>query len=245
MTDLTEQWKKGELPVGSYYASYLGEPRVWLYRDKQNQTYDLEYEIYEVLAKVPSYDEWKNFVDANTSLFDTVKMLEKDNFRLEKQNAQLKDKIERLEKENNDLKNEIKSLYNREEILVRKLNIALDCVLSYSDRKEWKSTENGESCDFGSDGYELAEEALDKIKEVGMIKEFKFKPFSSRLLEQKITDCNLFKKQLDVAVATLELYALEKMYLRDTKTGCEFEFDNIGYSRAKEALKHIKELENA
>ena len=53
------------------------------------------------------------------------------------------------------------------------------------------------------------------------------------------------KKQLEVAVATLELYALEKMYLRDTKTGYEFEFDNIGYSRAKEALKHIKELDNA
>lgn len=99
MTDLTEQWKRGELPVGSYYASYLGEPRVWSYRDKQNQTYDLEYEIYEVLAKVPSYTEWKNFVDANTSLFDTVKMLEKDNFRLEKQNAELKETVEALESE--------------------------------------------------------------------------------------------------------------------------------------------------
>jgi hypothetical protein len=154
-------------------------------------------------------------------------------------------RIERLQEENNDLKNEIKSLYNREEILVRKLNIALDCVLSYSDRKEWRSTENGESCDFGNDGYELAEEALDKIKEVGIIKEVKFKPFSSRLLEQKIRECDLLKKQLEVAVATLELYALEKMYLRDTQTGYEFEFDNIGYSRAKEALKQIKELDNA
>ena len=69
---LTEQWKKGELPVSSYYASYLGEPRVWSYRDKQNQTYDLEYEIYEVLAKVPSYDEYMMMKDCAKKEFEAV-----------------------------------------------------------------------------------------------------------------------------------------------------------------------------
>lgn len=51
------------------------------------------------------------------------------------------------------------------------------------------------------------------------------------------------KKQLEIAVATLELYALEKMYLRENKTGIEFEFANLGYNRAKEALEKIKELD--
>ena len=77
---LTEQWKKGELPVGSYYASYLGEPRVWSYRDKQNQTYDLEYEIYEVLAKVPSYDEYWHMIsclnDQTEILNENIKLKE-------------------------------------------------------------------------------------------------------------------------------------------------------------------------
>lgn len=51
------------------------------------------------------------------------------------------------------------------------------------------------------------------------------------------------KKQLEIAVATLELYALEKMYLRENKTGIEFEFANLGYNRAKETLEKIKELD--
>lgn len=98
MTDLTEQWKKGELPEGHYYvkdgenmiAEYLDG---YFYNNGEPMT-SFSGGVDEILAPVPSYEEWKNFVDANTSLFDAVKMLEKDNFNLEKQNAQLKELLE-------------------------------------------------------------------------------------------------------------------------------------------------------
>ena len=53
---LTEQWKDGELTCGAYYVNRLGETRVYLvkYEDEKNT-----HEIYEVLAPVPSYEEYK------------------------------------------------------------------------------------------------------------------------------------------------------------------------------------------
>lgn len=77
MTDLTEQWKKGELPVGEYYLLY-----------KDGWTTDREYydwanvygrvtekgfstdpnDIEKVLAPVPSYEEWQAKLEENTQL---------------------------------------------------------------------------------------------------------------------------------------------------------------------------------
>ena len=105
MTDLTEKWRKGELPVGSYYASYLGEPRVWLYRDKQNQTYDLEYEIYEVLAKVPSYEEyeqlenWNRFTIDYHALREAKEIAEYEKFELLEKVKQLKELLKESREE--------------------------------------------------------------------------------------------------------------------------------------------------
>lgn len=103
MNDLTEQWKKGELPEGKYWVKYkhwtdtveMLDYSVGLFLDIDVPIDDDRIE--QVLAPVPSYDEWKNFIDANTSLFDAVKMLNKDNFRLEKQNAQLKELLKECE----------------------------------------------------------------------------------------------------------------------------------------------------
>lgn len=78
MTDLTEQWKKGELPSGKYYyisTTYYPE----IIQNYVDGFYDLEDdEIEQILDKVPSYKEWQ------------AKL---------KENAQLKEKIERLEKQ--------------------------------------------------------------------------------------------------------------------------------------------------
>lgn len=41
------------------------------------------------------------------------------------------------------------------------------------------------------------------------------------------TELRKVKEQLEIAIATLELYALEKMYLRDNKSGIVFELENI------------------
>lgn len=64
---LTEQWKKGELEVGEYYLRYKDGTIDREYYDYAN-VYDLMVEkgfstescdISEVLAPVPSYEEWK------------------------------------------------------------------------------------------------------------------------------------------------------------------------------------------
>lgn len=58
------------------------------------------------------------------------------------------------------------------------------------------------------------------------------------------TELRKVKEQLEIAIATLELYALEKMYLRDNKSGIVFEFENLGNNRANDALKEIKRIED-
>lgn len=59
MTDLTEQWKKGELSCGWYYIKIADivfidffEGKVW--KNKKDKYID------EVLAEVPSYEEFQN-----------------------------------------------------------------------------------------------------------------------------------------------------------------------------------------
>lgn len=47
--------------------------------------------------------------------------------------------------------------------LREKLLIAVEALEYYADESHWYTTEYGEKCDFGSDGYEIAQEALGKI----------------------------------------------------------------------------------
>ena len=62
---LTEQWKKGELPEGFYYIKVkevmANDPLLADCVEGLSYTYFLDYEDYvtEVLAPVPSYDEWQ------------------------------------------------------------------------------------------------------------------------------------------------------------------------------------------
>lgn len=66
MTDLTEQWKKGELPDGEYWCLsicddidklYCYQNSFWEYKTEDDY-YGVPVEIKQVLAEVPSYDEW-------------------------------------------------------------------------------------------------------------------------------------------------------------------------------------------
>ena len=66
MSDLTEQWKKGELPYGRYYVelAYNGNNIIMAdyWWDKALTLDDHEYsreEVKRILAPVPSYDEWQ------------------------------------------------------------------------------------------------------------------------------------------------------------------------------------------
>lgn len=65
---LTEQWRKGKLPLGKYYikTKYWGCDGKWHYEKEEDIDYlDGDWRFYqddavaEVLAPVPSYDEYK------------------------------------------------------------------------------------------------------------------------------------------------------------------------------------------
>ena len=56
---LTEQWKKGKLPAGEYYIKYpFGETTTGVFDGKYWECLFDNDELKEVLAPVPSYEEW-------------------------------------------------------------------------------------------------------------------------------------------------------------------------------------------
>lgn len=82
MTDLTEQWKKGELPSGYYYVkNEFGN----IFPSDYSENYDYisdtvikdffteVSEIKEVLEPVPSYKEWQAKLEENTKLKKLLK----------------------------------------------------------------------------------------------------------------------------------------------------------------------------
>ena len=76
---LTEQWKKGELPAGRYWLKYRSG-RIDDWDLLGGKTIESKPEIVEVLAPVPSYEEWQASYNC---------MLENEVLRLK--NAQLKE----------------------------------------------------------------------------------------------------------------------------------------------------------
>lgn len=90
MTDLTEQWKKGELPEGHYYIKTHNETTIdeyiqW-YKDHgiPSEKSFAYFNVTEVLAEVPDYVEWRNMVNCACEEHEANK-------RLIEENAQLKE----------------------------------------------------------------------------------------------------------------------------------------------------------
>lgn len=89
MTDLTDKWKKGELSIGWYYI------KLWkgcividhFIMSDQFLRYDNS-DIVEIVAPVPSYDEWKD-LKSKLQLKETT--YDFDTARLEAENLQLKE----------------------------------------------------------------------------------------------------------------------------------------------------------
>ena len=69
---LTKKWKDGELPVGSYYIKLVGDvERVDFFGGlKWERTKD--FGIEEVLAPVPSFDEFQRLQDENKKLKEQI-----------------------------------------------------------------------------------------------------------------------------------------------------------------------------
>ena len=60
---LTEQWKKGELENNWYYVRTTNGIEKWEYIKQSHGFgyYETEW-VLEILAKVPSYDEWQRIL---------------------------------------------------------------------------------------------------------------------------------------------------------------------------------------
>ena len=91
MTDLTEQWKKGELPYGRYYVelAYNGNNIIMAdyWWDKALTLDDHEYskeEVKRILAPVPSYEEYLES-ESHCAVYSEV------NKSLKEENQQLKE----------------------------------------------------------------------------------------------------------------------------------------------------------
>ena len=76
MTDLTDKWKKGELPEGWYYVkgnraegiyAYTAEYLNNMYRPRNGD---------RIIEQVPSYDEWQAKQEENTKLKELLKECE-------------------------------------------------------------------------------------------------------------------------------------------------------------------------
>jgi len=79
MTDLTEKLKKGELSEGHYYIKTHGETNIdeyvqW-YKDNEipSEKSFVNFNVEQVLAPVPSYEEWKVKLEENTRLKELLK----------------------------------------------------------------------------------------------------------------------------------------------------------------------------
>ena len=71
MTDLTEQWKKGELPEGFYYVNDGAKVTIDYYLCGYWE-WHFNSDIKQVLAPVPSYDEWQAKLEENAQLKEQI-----------------------------------------------------------------------------------------------------------------------------------------------------------------------------
>ena len=108
MTNLTEQWKKGELEQGWYYIECIDLPKRWIDIDYyRNDCYEDEgfckgffdhndwRGIDKVLAPVPSYEEWQELKEEVEIYHNNFKLM-KAELERELENQQLKDVISKM-----------------------------------------------------------------------------------------------------------------------------------------------------
>ncbi len=74
---LTEQWREGTLPKGWYYLLDCDGKEWFRYLTGRKPDADFVKCFKEVLAPVPSYDEWQAELASNDELLNVQKRLEK------------------------------------------------------------------------------------------------------------------------------------------------------------------------
>ena len=127
---LTEQWKKGELPEGHYYIKTRSETTIdeyiqW-YKDHgiPSEKSFAYFNVQQVLAPVPPYEVYKELIDGRKLLREYIKDITNEN-------AQLKELLKECVKMNTRLENalwqwnEESELYDENEALENKINEVL------------------------------------------------------------------------------------------------------------------------
>ena len=108
MSNLTEKWKNRELEFGKEYYVRFEDGEIdtaqWCYYTNQDRYgFDVD-EVKEVLAPVPSYEEWKSVCDDCNSMQETI--FSQDSIYCENEN--LLEEIEKIDEENTKLKELLK-----------------------------------------------------------------------------------------------------------------------------------------
>lgn len=103
MTDLTELWDKGKLPDGDYYIKRRNGLLLYDNIDSSGVWRNsIDEDIVEVLAPVPSYEEWQEKIEEN------IKLKTENKWYSEQLNEAVK-KIDKL-KEQHKIKADCKTL---------------------------------------------------------------------------------------------------------------------------------------
>ena len=111
MTDLTEKWKNGELKSGYYYVIVKEEfsNRIDFYNSSATiWSYHSNDVINQVLAPVPSYEEYMCLVDYKEELTKACKMRDKIIKKYEDIDTWWKTEYEKLKEDNYKLKELLK-----------------------------------------------------------------------------------------------------------------------------------------
>ena len=100
---LTEQWREGTLPEGEYFAITTWSDEIRPLSFYGDCFLDTEVPldnsvIVEVLAPVPSYDEYKDLYDSNKQLMAHIKTCEQQIERLQEQLKEANEIIQTLHK---------------------------------------------------------------------------------------------------------------------------------------------------
>lgn len=114
MTNLTEKWKKGELPEGWYYVKdedgqiIIAEYSAYCIDKEKNETecdWSCSNEPEQVLSPVPSYEEWKSAQEQLQK--DGVWYTEISHKKVLRENKQLKERVYELAEANQSLRKQL------------------------------------------------------------------------------------------------------------------------------------------
>ena len=86
--NLTELWKKGELPEGFYFVDDGAEVTIDYYLCDYWERHFDSY-VQQVLAEVPDYIEWKNYVNGYCEEHNYNLKLQEENAKLKAENRDL------------------------------------------------------------------------------------------------------------------------------------------------------------